>query len=317
MQSDINSKPDSAKYNTNIAGAQPEHNCDYLHGQVNNPFTIRDSCKPFNDLFKVDTTKQSNGLPKLVKNPSHSNDLSKSVTIRPSISSSKSVTNNPNDTMLNIKHTTNLDPKVHNDYGKKKCEGCNGYHISNLDKLNTYCPMLSKIDHKDTVNVQSKFDASAKEDYYNLKKHKICTENIRSTNISAIPSLQMLTKDDFMTMWFSWKNEFLTYMWLIDQGGNNKKKWGNMLLNRLGPFGQEIYRTFTFDNGQSNDNIDILLEKFDQYCTFGNKKRMNEDIDTYVNNLKVYFINILLNIYRPVHIFFCNCSSISYPDYIK
>ncbi|XP_032673874.1 uncharacterized protein LOC116845389 isoform X2 [Odontomachus brunneus] len=107
------------------------------------------------------------------------------------------------------------------------------------------------------------------------------------TNTPAVFPLKTLTKDNFIPMWFSWKNDFLTNMKLIDQAENNKEKWGIMLLNRLGPVGQDIYRTFTFDDSQANDDINVLFEKFDYYCIFGCKKRIhNEDIDTYVNNLK-------------------------------
>ncbi|XP_032690110.1 uncharacterized protein LOC116853247 [Odontomachus brunneus] len=120
---------------------------------------------------------------------------------------------------------------------------------------------------------------------------KTATNKPRSkvpTNIPDVLSLKILTKDDFIPMWISWKNDFLTNMKLIDQAENNKEKWGIMLLNRLGLVGQDIYRTFTFDDSQANDDINVLLEKFDHYCMFGGKKRKhNEDIDAYVNNLKV------------------------------
>ncbi|KAM0736410.1 hypothetical protein ACS0PU_010371 [Formica fusca] len=104
------------------------------------------------------------------------------------------------------------------------------------------------------------------------------------------------TKDDFMTEWFSWKNEFLTYMKSIDQAESNKHKWGIMLLNRMGPIGQEIYRSFTFDKDHAEDNIDTLLKKFDFYCIFGDKKREDdEDIDKYVNDLTIMASKYMTN----------------------
>lgn len=121
----------------------------------------------------------------------------------------------------------------------------------------------------------------------------------KPANISAVPPSQILTKDNFMTKWFSWKSEFLTYMKLIDQTESNKQKWGFMLLNRIGPVGQEIYRTFTFDYDRAKEDVDILLEKFDKYCIFGDRKREDgEDIDKYVNNLKVYILINILYIFK-------------------
>lgn len=127
---------------------------------------------------------------------------------------------------------------------------------------------------------------------YSPENQTIYIKSNKPKKICAQLSLQMLTKDNFPIMWFSWKNEFLTYMKSIDQTGN-KEKWGIMLLNRLGPNGQEIYRNFNFDDNQVKEDIDVLLEKFDHYCTFAcRKKEKDEDIDMYVNNLKVCLINV-------------------------
>lgn len=111
---------------------------------------------------------------------------------------------------------------------------------------------------------------------------------VKVTAPSKPPPSKISTKHDFMMQWFSWKNEFLTYMKSIDQAESNKEKWGIMLLNRMGPVGQEIYRSFTFDKEHAEGNIDILLKKFDFYCIFGGRKRGDdEDINIYVNSLTV------------------------------
>ncbi|XP_014481280.1 PREDICTED: uncharacterized protein LOC106747855 [Dinoponera quadriceps] len=145
--------------------------------------------------------------------------------------------------------------------------------------------------HKDTVIVQSNLASNVLMHKRELdsKMQAIPEENKKPTNTSATLPLIMLTKDNFTPMWCSWKNEFLTYMKSIDQvGKNSKEKWGIMLLNRLGPSGQEIFRMFNFDDGQDKEDINVLFEKFDQYCTLERKTRKtDEDIDTYVNNLKV------------------------------
>ncbi|XP_032673062.1 uncharacterized protein LOC116844966, partial [Odontomachus brunneus] len=270
----------------------------YLHNQVNNPSKV--SCKPFNDLPKTAINKPSNDLSKSTTyNPS--NDLSKTVssklntglpelvTNKPSSISSRPPNNNSNDTVAK-----------YNDCERKKCQNCNSYHtFTELGKLSTYCSVLSRVDCKDTIDVQSNFgkDALYTKEEYNLKSKKIDARSKEPTNIPTILSLKTLTKDDFIPMWFSWKNDFLTNMKLIDQAENNKEKWGIMLLNRLGPVGQDIYRTFTFDDSQANDDINVLFEKFDHYCMFGSKKRThNEDIDIYVNNLKVVASKYMTNV---------------------
>ncbi|XP_072759914.1 uncharacterized protein [Anoplolepis gracilipes] len=138
----------------------------------------------------------------------------------------------------------------------------------------------------DRVNVQPKFTTKT---CINIEKCNNETQTNYLTNKSAVitPPSKISTKEDFMMEWFSWKNEFLTYVKLIDQMESNKQKWGIMLLNRMGPVGQEIYRSFTFDKDAEGD-IDILLKKFDFYCMFGDRKRGDdEDIDIYVNNLTV------------------------------
>lgn len=148
----------------------------------------------------------------------------------------------------------------------------------------------------DKVNVQPKFMT---EIYVNKEKCNNEIQTIYLKNKSAIETTapsKISTKDDFMTEWFSWKNEFLTYMKLIDQAESNKQKWGIMLLNRMGPIGQEIYRSFTFDKDHTEGNIDTLLRKFDFYCIFGGRKRGDdEDIDTYVNNLTVMASKYMTN----------------------
>lgn len=297
--STANLRPNSTAYNRNTATNRCVFEYNYLHNQVNNPLASRVPYKPSNDLSKTTTNKPNNGLPKSTTYNT-SNDLSKtvsnksntglpnSVTNKPGNISSKSVINNLSDTVVNI------DAKIYNDCERKICKNCNSYHtFTELGKLSTCCNILSKVDCKDIIGVQSNFvkDISFTKEEYNLKHQKIYTGNKEPTNVPAVLPLRILTKDDFVLMWFSWKNEFLTYIKLIDQAGNNKKKWGIMLLNRLGPVGQEICKTFTFGDGEANDDINVLLKKFDHYCTFGGQKRThNEDIDTYVNNLKVYLI---------------------------
>lgn len=106
-----------------------------------------------------------------------------------------------------------------------------------------------------------------------------------STTVAVPP--KFTTKDDFFTTWFSWKYEFLAYLKNIDKAEDKKQMWGIMLLNRMGPIGQEIHRTFLFYDKNAQENIDVLIKKFDIYCIYGDKKRGYEDIDKYINDLIV------------------------------
>ncbi|KYM94153.1 hypothetical protein ALC62_15235 [Cyphomyrmex costatus] len=63
-----------------------------------------------------------------------------------------------------------------------------------------------------------------------------------------------------------------------------------MLLNRMGPIGQEIYRTFSFYEDKNPENIDVLIKKFDLYCLYGDKKRGTKDIDEYIHELKFFAV---------------------------
>ncbi|XP_011642259.1 uncharacterized protein LOC105430410 [Pogonomyrmex barbatus] len=100
---------------------------------------------------------------------------------------------------------------------------------------------------------------------------------------------KFITKDDFIANWFSWKNNFFICMKHIDKTETNKHLWGIMLLNRMGPVGQEIHRTFPFYNRNDTD-INILIKKFDIYCIYGDRRRNGKSIDEYIINLKLIAI---------------------------
>lgn len=111
---------------------------------------------------------------------------------------------------------------------------------------------------------------------------------IKESNTTINVPSKFITINDFVTTWFSWKDEFLIYMKNIDEVEANKQIWGNMLLNFMGPVGHEIHRTFRFYDDNPKEDINVLIKKFDIYCLYGNrKKKENEHIDTYVNKLKV------------------------------
>ncbi|XP_031825702.1 uncharacterized protein LOC116423991 [Nomia melanderi] len=93
-----------------------------------------------------------------------------------------------------------------------------------------------------------------------------------------------LTLTEFFETWFSWKEIFLKYKsQCIDS--NDKKLWGGRLINLMGPVGVDICNTF--ESLYENQNVDILLQNFDEYCMFGTRKRLpREDMYDYINELQ-------------------------------
>lgn len=262
--------------NKNIPStSRPNDPFKYNDSTSANPIKHReDSYKSTNNLYKLDSHKPANKPNEdLYKsgNTCKYNDFSGPIT-------SKSCGGN-----LNIQHTDKMTSKTHD----------NNKNCSNLEKKKdvSYSKLHNLTDvHKIDIQLEiAKFAEPT------IKKND--TESNKSENL-AVPPLEILTKEGFMTIWFSWKKEFLAYMELIDQTKSHKEKWCMMLLNRIGPIGQEIYRTFTFDDDNGRNDMDILLKKFDDYCIFENRKlEDNEDIDKYVNSLKVCFNNLYIYIF--------------------
>lgn len=100
-----------------------------------------------------------------------------------------------------------------------------------------------------------------------------------------VPPYPFLTLTEFFETWFSWKETFLKYKsQCIDN--NNKKLWAGRLINLMGPVSVDICNTF--ESLHENENVDILLQKFDEYCIFKTRKRLpREDMYDYINELQV------------------------------
>lgn len=109
----------------------------------------------------------------------------------------------------------------------------------------------------------------------------------RTTLPNVIPPSSFITEDEFFKTWCSWKNEFLTFKRVLNKENFNKEKWGNLLLNLMGPIGQNIHSTFQFNSLNDKENIDILLQKFDEYYIFSGRKKLPlENIYEYINDLQ-------------------------------
>ncbi|XP_039308673.1 uncharacterized protein LOC105195994 isoform X2 [Solenopsis invicta] len=96
----------------------------------------------------------------------------------------------------------------------------------------------------------------------------------------------------------------------IDTAEEKKEMWGIMLLNRMGPIGQEIHRsieeihkTLPFYDKNTREDVNALIKKFDIYCVesvFKDKKRDCKDVDEYVHDL--HFIAITRKYIDPAEI---------------
>ncbi|OAD62688.1 hypothetical protein WN48_06887, partial [Eufriesea mexicana] len=100
------------------------------------------------------------------------------------------------------------------------------------------------------------------------------------------PPRQFLTKDEFFDTWYIWKRNFLTFKKSLSKD-SYPKEWGDTLLNIMGPVGLDIYNTFIFSSPNERNNVDILLQKFDEYFLFLERKKLpKESVYGYIDDLK-------------------------------
>ena len=120
--------------------------------------------------------------------------------------------------------------------------------------------------------------------------------NVRSRNGINIPPALLPTakpprpftsEDDFFDTWTSWKEEFLMFKAMVNEGSSNKSRWADLMLNLMGPIGRSIFNTFVFSLPVESKDIDILIKKFDIYFIFSTMKRKSrENVYEYVNDLR-------------------------------
>ncbi|XP_017767709.1 PREDICTED: uncharacterized protein LOC108556220 [Eufriesea mexicana] len=123
------------------------------------------------------------------------------------------------------------------------------------------------------------------------------TRNSVNNVVSVKPPRQFLTKDEFFDTWYIWKRNFLTFKKSLSKD-SYPKEWGDTLLNIMGPVGLDIYNTFIFSSPNERNNVDILLQKFDEYFLFLKnevierynfftaRKNKKQSIDNYIKYLR-------------------------------
>ncbi len=78
--------------------------------------------------------------------------------------------------------------------------------------------------------------------------------------------------------WRSFKQHFLLYLTAIGASSNSGERNVALLLTVAGPQAIEVFNTFTLVDDEDKDDLDTVLELFDDYCT----PRKNEVYERYV-----------------------------------
>lgn len=111
-------------------------------------------------------------------------------------------------------------------------------------------------------------------------------------NVSIISSIkppkQFMKEEEFFQTWPIWRKDFLIYRKIVNNDRPDNGMCGNMLLNIMGPIGQQIIKRFTFNSLNDKNNLNVLLNKFDEYHTIVSIKRLDgEDTFMYINHLQL------------------------------
>ncbi|EGI63324.1 hypothetical protein G5I_08353 [Acromyrmex echinatior] len=110
---------------------------------------------------------------------------------------------------------------------------------------------------------------------------------------------------DMASNWQSWKEDFIIFMNLTGYIDKPNEIRANLLKNRIGKVGIDAIQNFSFDNVEDKDNMDILIEKLENYFNppkkevverynfFTRAKKQHESIEQYINILKSMNKNLL------------------------
>ncbi|XP_046605731.1 uncharacterized protein LOC124298134 isoform X1 [Neodiprion virginianus] len=98
--------------------------------------------------------------------------------------------------------------------------------------------------------------------------------------------------------WKDWKRQFLIFLKASGNADKPADMRASMLLNFIGPVGLTVLKNFTFDDPDDEENVEILIEKFenhfsprktevhDRYIFFSSVRQHSETIPHYVQTLK-------------------------------
>ena len=66
--------------------------------------------------------------------------------------------------------------------------------------------------------------------------------------------------------WKSWKKAFNFFLAATETDEKSNKIKTSALLTCIGSKGREIYDTFTFDSDDDKLKLDMVIQRFDEYC---------------------------------------------------
>lgn len=111
-----------------------------------------------------------------------------------------------------------------------------------------------------------------------------------------MPPLLNLERNGFMENWRRWIQQFHLYWSASEKDHKPQKLQWTLLLYCAGEQAQELFNTFTFEEGEM-DKIEPLIQKFEDYCTprtntayerhiFNNRpQKQDETFDQFLTNL--------------------------------
>ncbi|XP_046734955.1 uncharacterized protein LOC124404666 [Diprion similis] len=98
--------------------------------------------------------------------------------------------------------------------------------------------------------------------------------------------------------WVDWKQQFLIFLKASGIADKPTDVKASILLNLIGPVGMKVFKKFIFHHPADKENVDILMEKFDdhfsprktevhdRYIFFSSTRQKSETIRQYVETLK-------------------------------
>ncbi|KAL4720153.1 hypothetical protein ACJJTC_015080 [Scirpophaga incertulas] len=99
--------------------------------------------------------------------------------------------------------------------------------------------------------------------------------------------------------WRKWRKLFEVFLKASGVSKEAKDVQASLLVNLIGPAGYEVYTTFTYEKGESEDDIECLMRKFEEHFNtkpnitvrrfkfFSRNQDENESIDEYVTALRM------------------------------
>ena len=98
--------------------------------------------------------------------------------------------------------------------------------------------------------------------------------------------------------WTKWRQELELYLCATEKDGKADKIKTSILLTCIGKQGREVYNTFQYDTEGDNMKFDVVLEKFQDYCSprknitfmrhkfFTCRQKEGQSFDEFVTELK-------------------------------